>query len=44
MHITYYMHPQRVCKNFEIKKLDDYYDLYLKNDTLPLNNAFENFR
>ena len=27
-----YMHAQRVCKDFEIKKLGGYYDLYFKSD------------
>ena len=31
-----YMHAKRVCKNFEIKKLGEYHDLYLKSDTLFL--------
>ena len=29
-----YMHAKRVCKDFEIKKLGKYYDLYLKCDIL----------
>ena len=31
-------------KDFEIKKLGKYHDLYLKSDTLRLVNVFENFR
>ena len=27
---AYYMHGKRVCKDFEIKKLGEYHDLYLK--------------
>ena len=38
-----YMHAERVCKDFEIKKLCEYHDFYLKNDTLILA-VFENFR
>ena len=37
------MHTKRVCKDFEIKKLCKYHDLYLKSDTLLLTDVFENF-
>ena len=37
------MHTKRVCKDFEMKKLCEYHDLYLKSDTLPLADVFENF-
>ena len=41
-----YMHTKRICKDFEIKHLGEYHDLYLKSDSdvLPLADVFENFR
>ena len=39
-----YMHVKRVYKDFEIKKIGEYDDLYLKRDTLILADVFENFR
>ena len=41
---AYYMHPKRVCKDFEIKNLGQYHDLYLKSNISLLVDVFENFR
>ena len=38
------MHPKRVCKDFEIKNLREYHNLYVQNDTLLLADVFQNFR
>ena len=42
--ITDYMHVKRVCKDFEIKNLGEYHHLYLKNNTLLLDDVLKNFR
>ena len=41
---TDYMHTKKVCKDFEIKNLGEYHDLYLKGETLFFAIVFENFR
>ena len=38
-----YIHSKRVCKDFEIKNVDEYHDLYFKKDTLLLADVFETF-
>ena len=35
---------KRVCKDFEIKNLGEYHDLYIKNYTLFLTDVFEIYR
>ena len=39
-----YIHVTWICKDFEMKNLGEYYDLYLKCDTLLLADVFENLR
>ena len=39
-----YMHANNVFKTFELNKLGDYHDLYVRSDTLLLADVFENFR
>ena len=38
-----YSHAKRVCKDFEIKHLGEYHDLYVQGDTFLLADVFENF-
>ena len=37
-------HMQNVCKDFEVKKLGEYHDLYVQSNFLLLADVFENFR
>ena len=39
-----YMHAKRFCKDFEIKTLREYHDLYIQSNTLLLADVFEIFR
>ena len=38
------MHAKRVCKDFEIKNLGEYHNLYVQSNTLLLVDIVENFR
>ena len=35
---------KKICKEFKIKNLGGYHDLYVKSDTLLLADVFQNFR
>ena len=39
-----YAHAKRVFKDFEIRNLGEYHDLYVQGDTLLLAYIFESFR
>ena len=38
------MHAKRDCKDFQIKNLGEYHDLYLKSDLLLFVEVFKTFR
>ena len=38
-----YAHTKRVCKDFEIKNIGEYHDLYVQSDKLLLADVFQNF-
>ena len=38
-----YTHTKRVCENFEIKNVAEYYDLFLQSNKLLLTGVFGNF-
>ena len=39
-----YTHAKTVCKNFEIKNLGEYHDLYVQSNTLLLADVFDSSR
>ena len=39
-----YVYAKKVCIDSEINNLGEYYDLYIKSDTLILADVFKNFR
>ena len=41
---AYYKYAKRVCRNFKINNLGEYYDLSDQSDTLLLADVFNNFR
>ena len=39
-----YAHAKRVSKDFKIKNLGEYHDLYVQSNILLLADVFDNFR
>ena len=39
-----YAHAKRVSKDFQIKDLGEYHDLYVQSNILLLADVFDNFR
>ena len=39
-----YAHAKKVCKDFEIKNLGEYHNLYVQCDKFLLTDVFQNFR
>ena len=39
-----YIHAQKVFKEFNIKNVGEYHDLYVQSDKLLIADVFENFR
>ena len=39
-----YGHTRRVCKDFEIKNLGEYYDFYVQSNTLLFADLLKNFQ
>ena len=44
--ITYadYAYGKRLCKDFKIRNMGDYHDLYIESDTLLLADVFQKCR
>ena len=40
---AYYAHAKRVCKDFEIKNVIEYHDLYVQNNILLFADVFEKY-
>ena len=38
-----YAYTERACKDFKLKKLVEFYDLYVQRDTLLLADVFQSF-